>query len=81
METKKQTAVEWLIEQMNWDFCYDSTQKIIEQAKAMEKEQIMNDFDEGQEYEYQYHINSTPKFDSETYYIETYEKNSDARVD
>ena len=35
----KQTAVEWLVEQMNWDFCYDSTQKIIEQAKAMEKEQ------------------------------------------
>ena len=41
---KKQTAVEWLIEQMNWDFCYDSTQKIIEQAKAMEKEQIIEAF-------------------------------------
>ena len=27
---------------MNWDFCYDSTQKIIEQAKAMEKEQIID---------------------------------------
>jgi hypothetical protein len=36
---KKQTAVEWLIEQMNWDFCYDSTQKIIDQAKAIEKEE------------------------------------------
>ena len=31
-----------------------------------------NAFDEGQEYEYQYHINSTPKFDSETWYNETY---------
>ena len=39
-----------------------------------EKQQIIKAFDEGQEYEYQYHINSAPKFDSETYYTETYEK-------
>jgi hypothetical protein len=43
-----------------------------QQAKAMEKKQIIEAFDEGQEYEYQYHINSTPKFYSETYYKETY---------
>ena len=41
---------------------------------AMEKEQIIKAFDEGQEYEYQYHINSTPKFYSETYYNETYKQ-------
>jgi hypothetical protein len=34
---------------------------------------ILKAFDEGQEYEYQYHINSAPKFDSETYYKETYD--------
>ena len=43
-----------------------------QQAKEMEKEQMIDAFDEGQEYEYQYHINSTPKFDSETWYNETY---------
>jgi hypothetical protein len=43
-----------------------------EQAKEMHKNEIIEAFDEGQEYEYQYHINSTPKFDSETYYIETF---------
>ena len=39
-----------------------------------EMEQIMDAFDEGQEYEYQYHINNAPKFDSETYYQETFKK-------
>ena len=37
-----------------------------------EMEQIMDAFDEGQEYEYQYHINNAPKFDSKTYYLENY---------
>jgi hypothetical protein len=68
MSNKKQTAVEWLVEQFN----LQAYTPHIEQAKAMEKEQIIEAFDEGQEYEYQYHINSTPKFYSETYYRETY---------
>ena len=63
---KKQTAVEWLIEQMNWDFCYDSTQKIIEQAKAMEKEQIEQAYWDG----YQ----NIPSMKPEQYYKETYSK-------
>lgn len=46
----KQTAVEWLVEQMNWDFCYDSTQKIIEQAKAMEKQHVMEFLEEYDSY-------------------------------
>lgn len=52
---------------------WDEIRDVVQQAKAMEKEQIIEAFDEGQEYEYQYHINSTPKFYSETYYKETYE--------
>jgi hypothetical protein len=48
----------------------DATNK----AKEIEKEQIITAFDEGQEYEYQYHINSAPKFYSETYYQETYKQ-------
>jgi len=44
----KQTAVEWLVEQLNEkiDFIpldkWDMIRDIIQQAKAMEKEQIMN---------------------------------------
>lgn len=41
-------------------------------AEAMHKEEVVKAFDEGQEYEYQVHINSAPKFDSETYYNETF---------
>jgi hypothetical protein len=40
--------------------------------KQMEKEQIINAFDEGQEYEYQVFVNSAPRFFSDTYYNETY---------
>ena len=77
METKKQTALDWYWDKIKSNFEHDGD--LFETAcftfaiaKQKEKKQIMNDFDEGQEYEYQYHINSTPKFDSETYYNETY---------
>jgi hypothetical protein len=46
----------------------------INKAKEMHKQEILTAFDEGQEYEYQYHINNAPKFDSETYYQETFKK-------
>jgi hypothetical protein len=41
METKKQTAVEWLVEQ--FDLTSDSPiiKNVVNQAKAMEKEQII----------------------------------------
>jgi hypothetical protein len=67
---KKQSSIEWL------EKIYLQTNKIdyfdIQQAKAMHKEEIVKAFDEGQECEYQYHINSAPKYDSETFYNETY---------
>ena len=80
----KQTAVEWLVDQFKeYDFSEDDGMYLIkipswlltekeEQAKQMEKEEIVKAFDEGQECEYQYHINSAPKYDSESYYNETY---------
>jgi hypothetical protein len=67
----KQTAVEWL-EQAYWDNKGTLSQKHFDQAKAMHKEEIVKAFDEGQECEYQYHINSAPKYDSETFYNETF---------
>jgi hypothetical protein len=48
MEQVKQTATEWLYEQLT-STLFDKTsgQHILEQAKEMEKEQIINSFDEG----------------------------------
>jgi hypothetical protein len=72
------TAVEWLIEQMQngnfnsthtkerWSITYPADMgSPLEIAKQMEKEQIMNAFDSGLEYDYD---------ESETYYNETYKK-------
>jgi len=62
------SSIEWLLEQVE----HNISKTIIEQAKEMHKQEIIKAFDEGQEYEYQYHINNAPKFDSETYYQETF---------
>ena len=40
----KQTAVEWLFEQLDISQGYESAIKILEQAKEMEKEQIKKAF-------------------------------------
>lgn len=74
MANKQQTSVEWLVENSEYFFGNLLAPSIIHQALQMEREQIIEAFDEGQEYEYQYHVNSTPKFDSETYFNETYGK-------
>jgi hypothetical protein len=67
---KKQTAVEWL------EYRYKHNINLMEgdfvQAKQMEKGQIEEAWDEGQECEYQYHINAAPKYNSNTYYNESY---------
>ena len=65
----KQTAVEWLLIQIHkhWNNEGLSFEKILEQAKAMEKEQIVNAYDEG---EYDCGCNG----DSEQYYNKTFKK-------
>ena len=45
----KQTAVEWLVQQLSKEWILeDRDLYLIEQAKEMEKEQIMNAWDDGQ---------------------------------
>jgi adenine deaminase len=70
------TSIEWLIKElyteMNMSGDGRVLDEILEEAKEMHKQEIIKAFDEGQEYEYQYHINNAPKFDSQTYYNETY---------
>ena len=75
----KQTAMDWFLENLKEystpsliEIDWDEFNQLFEQAKEMEKEILMDAFDEGQEYEYQYHVNSTPKFNSETWYNEIY---------
>ena len=65
----KQTAVEFLIVQIHkhWNSEGLSFEKILEQAKAMEKEQIINAYDTG---EYDCGCNG----DSEQYYNKTFKK-------
>jgi hypothetical protein len=62
---KKQTAVEWLVEQ--FDLTSDSPiiKNVVNQAKAMEKQQIKNTFNNG-------YLNH--KTNAEQYYNETYGK-------
>ena len=62
----KQTAVEWLVEQVNAD-CLNSTfirKELIDEAKAMEREQIMN--------AWAYGVLSQGDKTAEHYYNETY---------
>lgn len=70
MEQRKQTAVEWMINKLEDDLSlgmkqYDS---IIKQAKAMEKEQILNACHHGVDYD------KSPYKNAEEYYKETYGK-------
>lgn len=61
MDTKKQTAVEWLVDNLHY---LHSTKwnDIVEQAKAMEKQQIINAYENGEDRS------------AELYYLATYEK-------
>jgi hypothetical protein len=68
MSSKKQTAVEWLEEQRKWSVI---TNEHIEEAKAMEKEQIMEAYREGRTDQQ----TRVPKFynrSSAIYYTSTY---------
>ena len=65
----KQTAVEWLLIQIHkhWNSEGLSFDKILEQAKVMEKEQIINAYDKGE-------FNQGCNDEAEQYYNETYKK-------
>tara|TARA_R110000823_G_scaffold150871_2_gene281624 strand:+ start:133 stop:348 length:216 start_codon:yes stop_codon:yes gene_type:complete len=70
----KQTAVEWLVEQMFKQGYFDSNKPLTftnldhlqQQAKAMEKEQIMNSWAKG--------VISEGNMTAEQYYNETFKK-------
>jgi hypothetical protein len=62
---KKQTAVEWFFENLNSHKIQSTANELFEQAKAMEKEQIVNSWDlSRRDIDY--------PADGEKYYNETY---------
>ena len=70
----KQTAVEWLIKEFNLEN-FEATCNF---AKAMEKEQIIRAYSEGQNTPYEYsEDNEINWYDGPQYYKETYESKTD----
>jgi hypothetical protein len=63
-DMKKETAIEWLIGELNG---YDEDCEIFRIAKAMEKEQIINTW-----YDCKLSIVDKKPMDAEDYYNETY---------
>ena len=69
---KQLTAIEWLIDQVE-DYLGDIPTDIIEQAKEMEKEQIVEAFYEGVDQESDTHgAQNLDMKDAENYYNETF---------
>jgi hypothetical protein len=76
MSNKKQTAVEYLFNQIKKDMIgleFDYAEDL-NHAKEMEKQQIIDSFEEGKDIEYEFHINDEPRIDAEQYYKETFKK-------
>ena len=75
----KQTAVEWLIEKLDQNFDY-VTDTLIEQAKEMEKQQIIDAYADGIDYDYtdldiEFGIAESDRQNhAEQYYNETFNK-------
>jgi hypothetical protein len=63
---KKVTAVEWLVEQIFFSDQREKFEKYINQAKEMEKQQIIDAYDEG------VYLAMTPSKTAEDYYQQTF---------
>jgi hypothetical protein len=68
---KQQTAMEWLIEQF-WNNEGMLTTKKLEQAKDIEKEQIIEAFDQGVIAEFTHQVTGAPDTTGEQYFNQTY---------
>jgi hypothetical protein len=66
----KQTAVEWLVEQLFWSEQMERIERVVQQAKEMEKEQIMHAYGQGAADEAGEILDATK--DSEEYYNKKY---------
>ena len=69
MNCKKQTAIEWLLQQFDGEKSPKQWEDVFKQAKTMEKEQIIDAVEYGNSY-----FPQVPVDISEYYYKNTYEK-------
>ena len=68
------TAIDWLIEQMPYEFRANHTQELFKQAKELEKEQIIDAYENGVGDENERNLSG--KFtNAEEYYNQTYNQN------
>lgn len=74
MSNKQQTAVEWLRQEWLKRDIDISLKELFIKAKAMEKEQIMDAFDNGLAFGFDDAWHGVESIDSTQYYKETYEK-------
>ena len=75
MDAKKQTAVEWLQEPLENILTHEQQMQVIglfHQAKAMEKEQIKDAFEQGENNSVDYFVPEHRIKESAQYYNETY---------
>ena len=70
MENKKQSSIEWLIEKLDQNFDYVAD-TLIEQAKAMHREEIQNSFVEGTQFICEDELGA--RFEATMYYVMNYE--------
>ena len=68
MSNTKQTAVDWLISQFDQEKTEQEWEKVYQQAKAMEKEQIIKAYDKS------FLLRYKPYATAELYYNETFEQ-------
>ena len=70
----KQTSVEWLLEQLEPNILWtEKAKKLAEQAKEMEKQQVINAYNIGFIYPIKIDFKNNKSQDGEQYYNETYE--------
>jgi hypothetical protein len=72
----KQTAVEWLVYQLDLEFRFGNFKEIINQAKEMEKQQIVEAYGEGKTngMDISHPLSLTKEISAEQYYNETFNK-------
>jgi len=77
----KQTAVEWVLEKLTETHTNDEWKKIIKQAKEMEKQQLIDTWDDGFDFGYYYgKYNENSEINSgEEYYNNIFKNKKDEK--
>ena len=75
----KQTAVKWLTEKLRIEFGFGFSNNILEQAKEMEKQQIIDAYNIGFITPFEIDLNTGKSITAEQYYNETFKQNENKK--